>query len=66
MLRWMLMVATLGVAMVPADARLAAGLIDHDKLRRFVPSSLGLLCESCACVVVLMAWALPGAALYRA
>jgi hypothetical protein len=41
MLTWMLMVATLGVAMVPADARLAAGLVDHDKLRRFVPTSLG-------------------------
>jgi len=32
--RWILMLATLGVAVVPTDARLVAGFIDHDKVRR--------------------------------
>jgi hypothetical protein len=31
-----------GLAMSPADARLAAGLVDHEKLRRSVAASLPL------------------------
>ena len=36
----MLMLAMLGVAVVPTDARLAAGLVDHDKLRRCLRTAL--------------------------
>jgi len=42
MQRKFVLLFAVGLAMSPADARLAAGLVDHEKLRRSVAASLPL------------------------